>query len=114
MEARLNLIRPFLIATLAAVPLAAQQPLSPVPPPVAELPGIGRPVDIAATPARRARLLERLGDAVVLIPAARDRGPYPQDNDFRQHNAFFYFSTLESPDAWIVMHGRAGEAGGGT
>jgi Xaa-Pro aminopeptidase len=113
MEARLNLTGPFLIATLAAAPLAAQQPLSPVPPPVAELPGMGRPVDIAATTARRARLLERLGDAVVLIPAARDRGSYPQDNDFRQHNTFFYFSLLESPHAWIVLHARAGEGGAG-
>ena len=111
MEALLNLIRPFLIATLAAVPLAAQQPLAPVPPPVAELPGMGRPVDIAATTARRARLLERIGDAVVLIPAAQGRGSYPQDNDFRQHNTFFYFSMLESPNAWIVMHARAGEPG---
>lgn len=109
-----QLFRSFLIATSLATPLAAQQPPTPlpaVPPPVAELPGMGRPIDIAATAARRARLLSRLGDAVVLIPAARDRGPYPQDNDFRQHNTFFYFSMLESPNAWIVMHARSGEPG---
>jgi len=83
-------------------PLPAQQPF------INELPAAGRPVDIAATSARRARLMDRLGDAVVVIPAAHARngeayGDYPQDSDFRQHNTFFYFSMLESQDAWIVL-----------
>ena len=86
-----------------AAPLAAQQPY------VDQLPGAGRPIDIAAVAGRRARLMDRLGDAVVLIPAAHERsaepyGDYPQDTDFRQHNVFFYFSQLESQDAWIVLN----------
>lgn len=100
------LIASLLTATFAATSLTAQQPA-----PVAALPGMGRPIDTAATAARRARLLQRLGDAVVILPAARDRGPFPQDNDFRQHNAFFYFSMLESPGAYIVMHARLNEPG---
>jgi Xaa-Pro aminopeptidase len=104
-----------LIATLAAAPLAAQQPPTPLPPapPVVEaLPGLGRPIDLAATRARRERLLRGLGDAVVLVPAARDRASeYEQDNDFRQNNTFFWLTMLESPRAWVVMHARSGEAG---
>src|SRR5207302_15252 len=32
---------------------------------------------------------------------------YIQDNDFRQSNTFFYFTELETQDAWIVMTARA-------
>lgn len=91
-----------ILAALAA-PLAAQQQ-----PYINELPGQGRPIDTAVTAARRARLASRIGTAVVLIPAAHERdgeayGDYPQDNDFRQHNNFFYFTQLESEDAWLVL-----------
>lgn len=87
--------------------LAAQQPF------VDALPGMGRMIDVAATAARRQRLMQRLGDAVVVIPAAHEKsveadGDHPQDNDFRQHNTFFYFSMLEVQDAWIVLNSRAG------
>ncbi len=110
---------PALAAVTLALPLAAQGPspataaqaLPPAPPYVDVLPGFGRPVDLPATRARRAALLERLGDAVVLIPAAGERDielDYPQDNDFRQHNTFFYFSMLETSRAWIVLNARTG------
>lgn len=86
--------------------LSAQQ----APPPYLDaLPGMGRPIDLAATAGRRQRLMDRLGDAVVVIPAAHGRDietDYPQDNDFRQHNTFFYLSMLESQDAFIVMNAR--------
>jgi Xaa-Pro aminopeptidase len=87
----------------------AQQPY------ISELPGAGRPVDTAATAARRRRLMDRLGDAVVLIPSAHERseeayGDYPQDDDFRQHNVFFYFTMLEQSNAWLVMSARAAGA----
>jgi Xaa-Pro aminopeptidase len=90
------------LVVLPAV-LPAQQPAW-----VDQLPGQGRPIDVAITSGRRARLMDRLGDAIVVIPAARERsaepyGDYPQDGDFRQHNVFFYFSQLESQDAWIVL-----------
>jgi Xaa-Pro aminopeptidase len=97
------------IPFLALLPLAglrAQQPY------INELPGMGRPIDVATTALRRQRLMQRLGDAVVVIPAAHARSieaaDYPQDNDFRQHNTFFYFSMLEAQDAWIVL--TAGES----
>lgn len=67
---------------------------------------MGRAVDIAATTARRQALLTRIGRGVVLIPAAHERDletDYVQDNDFRQHNTFFYFTELEAEDAWLLM-----------
>src|SRR6266705_2948337 len=74
--------------------------------PVPELPGMGRAVDTAAVAARRRALLARLGRGVVLIPAARERAlehDYIQDNDFRQNNTFFYFTELETQDAWLLL-----------
>jgi Xaa-Pro aminopeptidase len=110
------------LAAFAAVVLAAasaaraQQPAAPAQYPpqpyIEELPGMGRPIDTAATAARRARLLDRLGDAVVIIPASRGRNletDYIQDNDFRQSNTFFYFTQLEQPSAWILMSAHATE-----
>ena len=76
---------------------------------VRELPGMGRAVDTTATAARRRRLLARIGRGVVLIPAAHERDmeeDYIQDNDFRQNNTFFYFTELETQDAWLLMTAR--------
>ena len=96
-----------ILAAVVATPLAAQQQ-----PFIDQLPASGRPIDIAATSGRRARLMDRIGDGVVVIPAAHERSaePYgdnPQDSDFRQHNTFFYFSQLESQDAFIVLNASA-------
>ncbi|MGH7569361.1 MAG: aminopeptidase P N-terminal domain-containing protein [Gemmatimonadales bacterium] len=77
--------------------------------PVAELPGMGRAVDTGAVAARRRALARRIGRGVVLIPAAHQRDlerDYLQDNDFRQHNTFFYFTQLETQDAWLVLTAR--------
>lgn len=100
-----------------AAAASAQQSAAPAPNPpqpyVAELPGMGRPIDTAATAARRARLMDRLGDAVVLVPAARSRNletDYLQDNDFRQSNTFFYLTQLEQPSAWLVLSAHAAGA----
>jgi Xaa-Pro aminopeptidase len=100
-------------ATAARAPLAAQRPAA-APPigqyaPVPELPGMGRPVDLAATAARRRALLERIGRGAVLIPAAHERDlerDYVQDNDFRQNNTFYYFTELETQDAWLLLTAR--------
>jgi Xaa-Pro aminopeptidase len=76
---------------------------------VPQLPGMGRPVDTAATAARRRALLLRIGRGVVLIPAAHERDlekDYIQDNDFRQSNTFFYFTELETQDAWLLLTAR--------
>src|SRR5437867_7193122 len=113
-------MRSLILAACVAVPaLAAQERPSPARPrlgawtPVPELPGMGRPVDTASVAARRRALLARLGRGVVLIPAAHERElerDYVQDNDFRQSNTFFYFSELETQDAWLLLvAGGAGE-----
>src|SRR5881396_3584259 len=76
---------------------------------VPELPGMGRPADIAATTARRRALLQRIGRGTVLIPAAHERNieqDYVQDNDFRQNNTFYYFTELETQDAVLMMTAR--------
>ena len=87
---------------LSAGPLGAWQV-------VPGLPGMGRPIDRNATAARRQALLARVGRGVVLVPAAHERDletDYVQDNDFRQHNTFFYLTELEAQDAWLLMSVR--------
>src|SRR6266481_323523 len=74
-----------------------------------KLPGLCRAIDTAATAARRRALLARIGRGTVLIPAAHERDlerDYVQDNDFRQSNTFFYFTELETQDAWLLMSAR--------
>jgi Xaa-Pro aminopeptidase len=76
---------------------------------IPQLPGMGRPVDTAAVAARRRALLRRIGRGSVLIPAGHERNierDYVQDNDFRQDNTFFYFTELETQDAWLLMTAR--------
>src|SRR5437867_9614708 len=113
------LLAAFVVVRAAAAPasLVAQTRPAAVPPPlgvwtaVAELPGMGRSVDTARVAARRRALLARIGRGVVLIPAAHERElerDYVQDNDFRQNNTFFYFTELETQDAWLLL-----VAGGG-
>src|SRR5437016_10401330 len=104
----------------APAPAPAQGPPAPAPlgawTPIPELPVMGRPVDTAAVAARRRALAARIGRGVVLIPAAHERQlerDYIQDNDFRQNNTFFYFTELETQDAWLLMV-AGGDAGGET
>jgi Xaa-Pro aminopeptidase len=110
-------MRPLVVVALVsglAAGAAAQGRPAPAPPlgawtPVAELPGMGRPIDTAAVAARRRALLARIGRGVVLIPAAHERQlerDYIQDNDFRQSNAFFYLTELEAQDAWLLLVAR--------
>src|ERR1043165_1692552 len=76
---------------------------------IPELPGMGRPVDITATAARRRALMSRIGRGTVLIPAGHERDieqEYVQDNDFRQDNTFYYFTELETQDAVLLMTAR--------
>jgi Xaa-Pro aminopeptidase len=103
------------VAVLAVVPLAAgaQQPAVQPAPYVEQLPGMGRPIDTAATQGRRSRLMRHLGDAVVIVPAARAKNletDYIQDNDFRQSNTFYYLTQLEQPAAWLLMSAHASGA----
>ncbi len=108
----------FLAACLVVPALAAQGRPNPAPPlgawtPVSELPGMGRPVDTASVAARRRALLAHIGRGVVLVPAAHERElerDYVQDNDFRQSNTFFYFTGLETQDAWLLLVAGGGAA----
>jgi len=80
---------------------------------VPELPGMGRPVDIAAVAARRQALMKRIGRGAVLIPAGHERNvetDYIQDNDFRQDNTFYYFTELETQDAVLMMTARGADS----
>jgi Xaa-Pro aminopeptidase len=110
-------MRTFPLAVVAAVlsfaPLDSQTPAAAGPigryDVVPELPGMGRAPDVAATAARRRALLLRIGHGAVLIPAGHERDlekDYVQDNDFRQWNTFFYFTELETQDAWLLMTAR--------
>src|SRR5712691_5084009 len=109
-------MRPFALLALVAVGgLAAQTRPAPPPgpigqwAPVAQLPGMGRAVDTTATATRRHALLQRIGHGIVVIPAAHERDlekDYVQDNDFRQNNTFFYFTELETQDAWLLLTAR--------
>jgi Xaa-Pro aminopeptidase len=104
-------VRILISMLVAATPIAAQVP-GPPPDPVAELPGAGRPVAIAAHAARRQALLDRVENAVVVIPAAGQRdleAEVIQDNDFRQDDYFFYLTGIETPGAWLLL--AATEAG---
>src|SRR2546428_9520228 len=92
-------------------PAAAGPPAGPIGQwrPVRQLPGRGRLVDSAATAARRRALLQRIGHGTVVIPAAHERDvekDYIQDNAFRQNNTFFYFTELETQDAWLLLTAR--------
>ena len=67
------------------------------------------PVPVERLNARRAALLERIGDGVAILRSADEKsieGDYPQDSDFRQDNNFFYLTGLETPDSWLVLVGR--------
>jgi Xaa-Pro aminopeptidase len=113
-------MRSLLFAACVSVPaVVAQGRPIPVPPPLGawtplpELPGMGRPIDTASVAARRRTLLARIGRGVVLVPAAHERElerDYVQDNDFRQNNTFFYFTGLETQDAWLLLVAAGGAA----
>src|SRR5436190_11118440 len=103
--ALVTLAVPFVLTAQTAGPAAPIGAYSVVP----ELPGMGRPVDVAATAARRRALLKRIGRGTVLIPAGHERNieqDYVQDNDFRQDNTFYYFTELETQDAVLMMTAR--------
>jgi Xaa-Pro aminopeptidase len=92
-------VRRFLVGQLLFLPslVLAQEgsPAGPVPP--------------ALLQARRAALMERMGEGVAILRAASERSndppdsDYPQDSDFRQDNDFFYLTGLEVPNALLVL-----------
>ncbi len=100
-------LRYVFVLLLIVAPLCAQTPPPPPPAVVAELPGAGRPIAIEAHRARRAALLDRIGDGVVVIGSGVQfdlEQLVLQDRDFRPDDYFFYFAGLESPNAWLILN----------
>lgn len=54
--------------------------------------------------ARRARVMEQIGDAVAILQGTPER---PGEQPFRQNNNFFYLTGVELPRALAVVDGRA-------
>src|SRR5262245_51328101 len=54
--------------------------------------------------ARRAKVMEQIGDGAVVIQGAAE---YPAYVKFRQNNQFFYLTGVEVPRAILIIDGRA-------
>lgn len=54
--------------------------------------------------ARRARVMQAIGDAVVVVQGTTETSSYEK---FRQSNQFFYLSGIEVPRAILVIDGKA-------
>ncbi len=54
--------------------------------------------------ARRAKVLQRIGDGVAVIQGATETSSYEK---FRQSNQFYYLTGVETPRAILVIDGRA-------
>jgi Xaa-Pro aminopeptidase len=57
--------------------------------------------------ARRANVMEKIGDAVAIIQGTTER---PGEQPFRQNNQFFYLCGVAEPRAILVIDGRAKRA----
>ena len=79
-------------ATVALATLVAQAPLFTSAFPLEEF------------AARRALVIEKLGDGVAIIQGAAE---YPSYVKFRQNNQFFYLTGVEVPRAIVVIDGRS-------
>ena len=53
---------------------------------------------------RRAKLFQKIGDAVVVMQGATETSSYEK---FRQSNQFYYLTGVETPRAILVMDGKA-------
>jgi Xaa-Pro aminopeptidase len=53
--------------------------------------------------ARRAKVLQQIGDGVVVIQGATETSSYEK---FRQSNQFYYLTGVETPRAILVLDGR--------
>ncbi len=54
--------------------------------------------------ARRARVMEQIGDGIAMLQGAAER---PAEAPFRQNNQFFYLTGVEVPRAFLVIDGRS-------
>src|SRR4051812_32994452 len=53
--------------------------------------------------ARRAALMEKIGDSIAVLQGATEDAAYVK---FRQSNQFFYLTGVESPRAMLLIDGR--------
>ena len=54
--------------------------------------------------ARRARVIEQIGDGIAILQGAVER---PAESPFRQNNQFFYLTGVEVPRSILIIDGRA-------
>src|SRR5258706_15225030 len=72
-------------------------------------PLLGQPIFTDVFPpgeyaARRARVMEKIGDGVAILQGTTER---PGEQPLRQSNQFFYLSGVVEPRAILVIDGRA-------
>ena len=83
-----------LFAVVAAVPVAAQQPF---------MQGFTDAFTPAEFAARRAKVMEKIGDGIAVIQGSAE---YPAYLAFRQNAQFFYLTGVEAPRAVLVIDGK--------
>ncbi len=97
---RLDKLRFLLIVSLAAIMVAPYVSAS-LPPPSDE---VGRLANLPASEygARRAALMERLKDGVIVLVGAREED-FGEVGRFRQKNDFMYLSGVQTPGAFLML-----------
>src|SRR5205814_3006263 len=88
----------------SAVLLAALVLLAAIAVPAAQPPLFTTSLPKEEFAARRAKVLQQIGDGVVVIQGATETSAYEK---FRQSNQFYYLTGVETPRAILVIDGRA-------
>ena len=99
------LLTPLLLMAAILAPLSAQRAVEGPAPSTLE----GPPLFSTSLPkeefaARRAKVFQKIGDAVVVMQGATETSAYEK---FRQSNQFYYLTGVTTPRAILVMDGRA-------
>ena len=81
----------FVVAALASLPIAAQKPL------------FTRTFTTGEFQARRAKVMQAIGDGVAILAGATEPAAYTK---FQQGKQFFYLSGVEVPRAILLIDGR--------
>ena len=92
MKRKAALLTSLLLVAVIFTPVAAQPPLFSTSLPREEF------------AARRAKLLQKIGDGVAVMQGAAETSSYEK---FRQSNQFYYLTGVTTPRAILVMDGRA-------
>src|SRR5438874_12874612 len=87
----------------SAVLLAALVLLAAIAVPAAQPPLFTTSLPKEEFAARRAKVLQQIGDGVVVIQGATETSAYEK---FRQSNQFYYLTGVETPRAILVIDGR--------